>query len=137
MGIVSEKLRRSARGQDCTFGIPNVCNHDPDTSVLCHAPSEVKGMGSKGHDYNAAIGCSDCHRALDEHRLSREDELFFWLRALQRTWARWIASGLIILPVDPATAKKRPKVKKHWPSRQIQSRNTLSRKRKEPRDDDA
>lgn len=135
MGIVSEKLRRSARGQDCTFSIPNVCNHDPGTSVLCHAPSEVKGMGSKGHDYNAAIGCSDCHRALDEHRLPREDELFFWLRGLQRTWAIWIAEGLILLPVDPATAKKRPKKKSYLPSRPMQSRNNLRRKPKEAGDE--
>ena len=131
MGVISEKLRRSARGEDCTFEIPGFCNHEPSTSVLCHAPSEVKGMGSKGHDYNAAIGCSDCHRALDEHRLPREDELFFWLRGLQRTWAIWIAKGLILLPVDPATAKKRPKKKSYLPSRPMQSRNNLRRKPKE------
>lgn len=92
-------------------------------------------MGSKGHDYNAAIGCSDCHRALDEHRLPREDELFFWLRGLQRTWAIWIAEGLILLPVDPATAKKRPKKKSYLPSRPMQSRNNLRRKPKEAGDE--
>ena len=55
-------------------------------------------------------------------------------RGLQRTWAIWIAKGLILLPVDPTKAKKRPKKPSYWPSRPIQSRNTPSRKKKEPVD---
>ncbi|WP_210255108.1 nuclease domain-containing protein [Ochrobactrum sp. MC-1LL] len=55
MGIVSTKLRKSAKGQPCSFQIPGICNHDADTTVLCHAPSEVKGMGNKGHDFPCCL----------------------------------------------------------------------------------
>lgn len=123
MGIVSQKLRNSARGQDCTFAIPGICNHDPETVVLCHAPSEVKGIGNKSHDYHAAFGCSACHEALDQHRLPEKwHEYFYWLRGLQRTWTIWVERGLVIIPVDPATAKRRPKKKAKMPSRPIPSR---------------
>lgn len=121
MGLISSKLRNSAKGQNCTFCIPNVCLHNPETVVLCHAPSEVSGMGSKGHDFHAAFGCYACHETLDQRRIGKVDRLFYWLRGMMRTQAIWIASGLVVLPVDPATAKTRPKKKTTWPSRPIQS----------------
>lgn len=105
MGIISTKLRNSARGQACTFQIPGVCNHDPATTVLCHAPSEVKGMGVKSHDFHAAFGCSACHEALDQHRIEKWEEYFYWLRGIQRTQAYWQAKGMLIVPAD----KPRPK----------------------------
>lgn len=123
MGIVSQKLRDSARGQECAFQIPGICNHNPETVVLCHAPSEIKGMGNKSHDYHAAFGCSECHAALDHHRLPEKwHEYFYWLRAVMRTQNIWVAKGLMILPVDPETAKRRPKKKTQWPSRKMLSR---------------
>lgn len=135
MALISTKLRNSARGQTCTLQIPGICCDDPERTVLCHIRDESKGMGNKAADWSACFGCDRCHEAIDQHRLPIAEERFYLLRALQRTWARWIASGLIILPVDPATAKKRPKVKKHWPSRPMQSRNNLRRKPKEPSHD--
>jgi hypothetical protein len=129
MSLISIKLRNSARGQSCAFQIPGICNGDPETVVLCHAPSEVKGAGNKSPDFWAAHGCHACHEHLDQHRLPRVDEQFFWLRGIFRTWQRWVDRGLVILPVDPATAKKRPKKKTYWPSRELRSANTL-RKRK-------
>lgn len=128
MGIISTKLRNSARGQPCMFAIPGICNHDPETVALCHIRDESKGLGNKANDYSAGFGCHACHEAIDQHKLSAEDELFYCLRALQRTWAVWIDRGLIVLPVDPETAKKRPKKKTVWPSRKLQSRNDLSRR---------
>ncbi|MCO6050886.1 DUF1364 domain-containing protein [Mesorhizobium sp. RP14(2022)] len=125
MGMIVQKLRDSARGRDCTFEIPGVCNRNPETSVLCHAPSEVKGMGSKGHDFNAAIGCCACHAALDEHRLDREDELRIWLRGCQRTLTIWIEAGLVMVGADPANLKRRPKRKTKWASGKIQSNPTI------------
>jgi hypothetical protein len=98
MGLVSPKLRASARGEDCTFQIPGVCNRNPETVVLCHIADERKGLGNKSDDYSAAFGCSSCHEAIDQHRLSAEDELFFKLRGMQRTWRRWVETGLIKLP---------------------------------------
>ena len=115
MGLISTKLRASAAGQVCTFAIPGICNYDPATTVLCHAPSVTKGMGTKGPDHHAAFGCYACHTALDEHRVPAEDALRYWLRGIERTHVVWVSKGLIVLPVDPATAKKRPGNKANMP----------------------
>lgn len=110
MGIVSTKLRDSAHGQPCTFQIPGICNHDSSTTVLCHLPSDVKGLGNKSDDFHAAFGCSSCHETIDNHRLSAEDELYFSMRALQRTLHIWVQSGLISVAVDVARPKPSSKI---------------------------
>lgn len=125
MGIMSSKLRASARGKDCTFAIPGTCNHNPETVVLCHLPSEIKGAGNKSDDWHAAFGCYACHEAIDQHRLSKEDELFYSFRALQRTQRYWIDAGLIVIPADlkaSGAPKTRPKKPTAWPSKAIPSR---------------
>lgn len=122
MGLISTKLRNSARGQDCTFQIPGVCCHDPERTSLAHIRDETKGLSNKADDYSAAFACDRCHESIDHHKLPRADELYYCLRAMQRTWRVWIESGLIVLPVDVSTAKKRPKKKAHWPSRPVRYR---------------
>ena len=62
---ISTTIRKSARGQDCMFQIPNICNHNPETTVLCHLPNRSYGMSQKGHDFIAAYGCSSCHDEID------------------------------------------------------------------------
>ncbi|WGG61826.1 nuclease domain-containing protein [Brucella intermedia] len=121
MGIVSTKLRNSAKGMACTFQIPGVCNHDNATTVLCHGPSDVKGMGNKSDDFHAAFGCSACHEALDQHRLEKWEEYFFWLRGIQRTQAYWQSKGLLMVPVDVPRQKQSPKImpRRHPATREI------------------
>lgn len=60
-------IRKSARNQECTLNLRGVCNHDPETTVLCHSNFLVdgKGMGLKAPDTAAAYGCSACHDVLD------------------------------------------------------------------------
>lgn len=127
MGVISAKLRESARGQPCCLQIPGVCNHNPETTVLTHIQSEWKGMGNKSPDFVACFACYDCHNELDNHRLSKEDELFYSLRGMQRTWKIWIEMGLIVIPVDPQTAKKRPKKKAKMASRPLKSRSSFGK----------
>jgi hypothetical protein len=110
MGIVSSKLRNSAKGQPCAFAIPGICNHSQDTTVLCHIRDDAKGMGNKANDWSAAFGCVECHTAIDQHRLSKEDELFYSLRAMQRTQAYWISKGLVVIPADFSRDKPSSKI---------------------------
>lgn len=110
MGIISTKLRKSAKGQSCTFQIPGICNHNPETTVLCHLPSDVKGGATKSDDFHAAFGCSACHDAIDLHWLTKHEELFFSLRALQRTLRIWVKAGLIVVPQDAHKPKKSDKI---------------------------
>lgn len=98
MGAIIPKLRASARGQQCTLQIVGVCTHDTYTTVLCHIHDETKGMGNKAEDTSAVFGCFACHRAIDLHSLPREDELFYLLRAYQRTIKFWIEHGYLVIP---------------------------------------
>jgi hypothetical protein len=105
MGIVSSKLRASAKGQPCALAIPGICSHDPEQTVLCHLPSEVKGGATKSDDFFACFGCLNCHQSIDNHRLSREESLYYSLRALARTWRFWVTSGLISVAENTARPK--------------------------------
>jgi hypothetical protein len=87
------KKQRSARGQDCTLQIPNVCNFNRETTVLAHVGS---GSAKRRDDDQAVYACSDCHDAIDrrskvflsdnpeEQELLRIDRLWFIQRALEK-----------------------------------------------------
>lgn len=94
----SNALRRAAHGEDCTFRIVNVCNYDPETTVLCHLPSETGGIALKSTDLSAAFGCSSCHDAIDGRVDSVEyhgHKHFYNARAIVRTLNRFYELGLI------------------------------------------
>jgi len=61
------KIRQSARGEDCAFRFPDICNFNPETTVLCHVNTKYKGWGLKSPDLFAAYGCFDCHQYLDSN----------------------------------------------------------------------
>ncbi|KZZ72369.1 hypothetical protein A3765_28595 [Oleiphilus sp. HI0130] len=87
----SNKIRASAKGEECTFQIVGVCNYNPETTVLCHLNFELSGMGRKASDLSAAYGCSACHDAIDGRIDSfelEEDRWFYLGRALYRTQER-------------------------------------------------
>jgi len=115
MGIVSEKLRNSAKGQHCTLRTP-WCNHDPETTVLCHLNSTVKGMGNKGDDFFAVFGCHACHEAIDQHRIEGHARSTYMINALQETHRRWFEMGLLQVPV---TEKRRVASSKILPRRDM------------------
>ena len=94
-----QKLRDSARGEDCTLQIFPYCNGNPETVVLCHLPSG-SGMGQKSPDWFAVYGCSKCHDIIDGRVSINSDLISLALdsltqRALFRTWERMIEKGLI------------------------------------------
>jgi len=103
------KIRQSAKGETCTFNLPGVCNHNPETVVLCHAPHPDKGMGIKGPDSWAAYGCSNCHAEMDgqTHRYfhgvmvetgflgSGLRRIELWHEAIRETQRRLIKKGLM------------------------------------------
>lgn len=92
------KIRKSARGQDCTIQIHPYCNQNPETTVLCHAPSEDKGWGIKSPDWWAAYGCSTCHDIIDgrmKTELSQDEIYRCHMRGVFRTQKILIEKGLI------------------------------------------
>ena len=68
-----------ARGRECQIRIPQVCNGNPDTVVLCHIAGG--GIARKQSDLFGAYGCSACHDAVDGRTCSDfpKDLLKMWL----------------------------------------------------------
>jgi hypothetical protein len=92
-----QKLRDSARGEECTLQIHPYCNGNPETVVLCHLPSG-SGMGQKSPDWFAVYGCSSCHDIIDgrvANNFSNGTITVLEQSALFRTWTRMIEKGLI------------------------------------------
>lgn len=93
--IRSQKLRDSARNEECTFRVIGVCSEDWSTTVLCHLPDESHGGSRKSDDHCAAYGCFTCHSVIDSNRLPESDKQFYIHRAMVRTWRRMIEKGLV------------------------------------------
>lgn len=110
MTFISQKLRDSARGQNCTFQIPGVCSNNPETVVLCHLPSIAKGMGNKSPDYWAVFGCSECHHAFDNMKMEPLERQIIMTNALFKTLQIWIDGGLLSFPETVKRKKKSTKI---------------------------
>ena len=90
------KITKSARGEDCQIRIPNVCNFNPETTVLCH--KNGGGAGMKSNDIHGAYGCSSCHDAVDGrmNTVFNVDELdVMFYEGIFRTQLILIDKGLI------------------------------------------
>jgi len=97
--IRSQKLRDSARGEECTLRLPGICNHDPETVVLCHLRHLASaGMGQKPDDIASVYACSACHDAIDgrvKPHLTEWEIGFEEGRAMVETLRRMFDKGLI------------------------------------------
>ena len=100
MAVKSTKIRQSALGESCTLNIFGVCNYNPETVVLCHFPSESKGIGKKSDDISAGYGCSACHDAVDGRNRSEEFRAHadqYMRQSIYRTQRRLIDKGLLVI----------------------------------------
>lgn len=91
----SSKIRRSARGEDCSLRLGNCSSNE--TVVLCHIGRD-KGVGMKCGDHFAVYGCSNCHDIIDGRAKSdfTKDQLNTEkLRALEETQKKLIEKGLL------------------------------------------
>lgn len=92
------KITRSARGEQCQVRIPNVCNGNPETTVLAHLNGG--GIGYKAKDIHGAYSCSDCHRWLDggftqTPNIQRSIRDLYHLEGVIRTQSIMLDKGLI------------------------------------------
>ena len=94
-------MRQAAKGEICTLQIHPYCNGNPETTVLCHLPSQHHGMALKSPDWWAVFGCSACHDVIDERNpqalreLGRDQIHLCVMRALYRTHVRFMELGNI------------------------------------------
>lgn len=96
------KIRDSANGMPCQIRIPGVCNHDPRTTVWCHANGSAagKGIGMKSHDLLGAYGCSNCHDVVDRRKpceLPRAEIELAFHEGHQRSLVLLIERGIIVV----------------------------------------
>ena len=94
---MSSRLRKSAQGRECQIRIPDICNGNPETTVLCHLPGG--GTGGKRSNIHGAYGCSACHDVVDgRHRVDMASEIImlWFLDGVIRTQQIMLDEGLII-----------------------------------------
>lgn len=111
MGFECKELRDLAEGQECTFKIPDVCNHRTDTTVWCHSNEgrHGKGKGTKAHDVFGAFGCQACHHWYDVGRDPRGQKAEAFRGAMETTLLVIWAIGLVGVAVRGASPAKRVK----------------------------
>lgn len=65
---VNQKIRDSARGEQCTVRIIGVCTFDPEKTIWSHAPLGAAGKGGqiKALDLCGAYCCTACDAAVDQ-----------------------------------------------------------------------
>ena len=89
--MTQTKIQKSARGEECTLQIAGVCNHNPETTVLCHVGFNYgSGKRIRPGERNAVYGGSACHDVRDGRMLKGGVHNLMWYiaRALVRTAER-------------------------------------------------
>lgn len=91
------KLRKSAKGKNCTVRIPGYCNHNQETTVLAHRNGS--GVGRKHKDIFGAYVCSSCHDVIDGRvyapEYNREEIIMFFYEGIFETQEVMLADELI------------------------------------------
>ena len=95
-------LRNQARDRPCVVRLPDICNHDPGTTVLAHFRlAGVSGMGIKPPDLIGAWACSACHDAIDRRAhtdLDRDYVRLAHLEGVVRTINKLLEEGWTLVP---------------------------------------
>jgi hypothetical protein len=94
----SNRLLKAAQGQSCMIRIPDVCNGNNETTVAAHSNwGHGKGMGIKAHDCFIAWACSDCHREIDQGKMTKQDKQFYWQQGFERTLLAMLQLGILVV----------------------------------------
>lgn len=101
-GRVSQAIRDSARGEECSVRLVGVCNNDPATTVWSHLPGidGDRGMGIKSLDLCGAACCSACHDVIDGRAplpagATRQSVMLDWMFGHMRSLVRLAQKGLL------------------------------------------
>ena len=92
------KIRKAAKGQECTVRLPGICNWNPETTVFAHLGGA--GMGAKyersGMEWGAFC-CSSCHDEIDRRTriMDINDAHRMHLEGMVRTQEILVDMGLI------------------------------------------
>ena len=87
-----QRIRDSAKGEECTVRIVGACTHDPAHTIWSHAPLQAagKGRGLKSICLAGAYCCTSCDAVVDGQRhlppgASRDSVLLDWSHGHMRS----------------------------------------------------
>jgi hypothetical protein len=93
------KIRKAARGQDCSLRLPGVCCFENDTVILAHLNTREKGISRKSNDIHGVFACWKCHDVIDgrnrNHGFSKADLLQAQFDALVETQLKLVELCLL------------------------------------------
>ena len=99
---VQQKIRDSARGEDCLVRITGACTGNPEHTIWSHAPlhSAGKGMGIKAVDVAGAYCCTACDAVVDGQApmppgATRQSVLLDWCYGHLRSLLKLKQKGLV------------------------------------------
>ena len=99
---VDQRIRDSARGEECTVRIVGACTGKPEQTIWSHAPLQAagKGRGIKAVDVAGAYCCTTCDAVVDGQRhlppgASRDSVLLDWMLGHLRSLVILKQKGLI------------------------------------------
>ncbi len=90
------KIRKSAKDEQCQVRIVGVCNGNPETTVFAHKGGG--GMGMKSNEIHGVYSCSACHDEYDGRTRKIKDRLAVeidFYDGMVRTQLILIKKGLI------------------------------------------
>lgn len=90
------KIRKSAKGEECSVRIPAVCNFNPETTILAHKGGA--GWALKANDIHAAYCCSACHDVIDGRTgsyFNKDEVTLMFYDGMVRSQLIMIEKGLI------------------------------------------
>jgi len=97
-----QRIRDSARGEECTVRIVGACTHDPKHTIWSHAPLQAAGKGKsiKAVDLAGAYCCTACDAVIDGQRplpagATRDSVMLDWFHGHMRSLVILKQKGLV------------------------------------------
>lgn len=97
-----QRIRDSARGEECAVRIVGACTHDPAHTIWSHAPLQAagKGRGWKSIDLAGAYCCTACDAVIDGQRpmppgATRDSVMLDWFMGHMRSLVILKQKGLV------------------------------------------
>lgn len=98
----SNKIRQSARDEDCLVRIPGACTFDPAKTIASHYRGSAggKGLSHKASDLAVAYCCTACDAIYDGQAqrpvgLTKDDIDLMWCQGHLRTLIKLEQKGLV------------------------------------------
>lgn len=97
-----QRIRDSARGEECTVRIIGACTFNPEHTIWSHAPLQAAGKGKsiKAVDLAGAYCCTSCDAVIDGQRplppgATRDSVMLDWFMGHMRSLERLCRKGLL------------------------------------------